>query len=248
MSSHFLEEHLRVLRLPTVLANYQRVAQGDTGRIGYLGDLAALEVGKRHENGVRNRIAAAHFPVIKTFEAFDFSFQPELPKRKVADLLDSTFIDQKRSVIFIGPTGVGKTHLLSAIGVCACTNGYRVLFVTASELLMSLISAKREDRLKQRLIAFERYHFLIIDELGYIPFEREATDLLFQVISGRYERGSIGITTNLAFPDWTQVFPDAMAASAIADRLVHHGTIFELTGESHRLRSRKKAPSASAGK
>ncbi len=248
MSNIFLDDHLRSLRLPTMLANYTRLSQGDVNRVTYLGELAALEVGKRHENGVRARIAAARFPVIKTIESFDFSLQPELPKRKIAELLDSSFIEQKRSVIFIGPTGVGKTHLISAIGVCACTNGYRVLFTTASDLLMSLIAAKRADRLKARFDAIDRYQLLIVDELGYIPFEREATDLLFQVISRRYERGSVAITTNVAFPDWTQVFPDAMAASAIVDRLVHHGTIFELAGESHRLRTRKKATMATGGK
>ena len=148
----------------------------------------------------------------------------------------------------MGSTGVGKTHLLSSIGIAACTNGHRVLFTTAAELLMSLIAAKREDRLKQRLTAIDRYAFVIVDELGYIPFEREATNLLFQVISGRYERGSIGITTNLAFPDWTQVFPDDTAASAVVDRLVHHAVIFELTGESYRLRSRKKGSTRTNGK
>jgi DNA replication protein DnaC len=240
MSAPFLEEHLRTLHLPTVLQNYKRLAQGDDARINYLGELSSLEVSKRHENGVRAKILAAKFPVIKTMESFDFTLQPELPRRKLTELLDCKFIDEKRNVVFIGTTGVGKTHLLTAIGVTACTNGYRVLFATAAELLMSLIAAKRDDRLDLRLKAIERYHFLIIDELGYIPFEREATDLLFQVISSRYERGSIGITTNLAFPNWTEIFPDAMAASAIVDRLVHHGVIFELSGESHRLRSRKK--------
>ncbi|MDH2910835.1 MAG: ATP-binding protein, partial [Candidatus Eremiobacteraeota bacterium] len=133
------------------------------------------------------------------------------------------------------------THLLSAIGFAACTHGYRVLFSTAAELLMSLIKAKREDRLRQRLETIDRYDFLLVDELGYIPFEREATDLLFQVITRRYERKSIGITTNLAFPDWVQVFPSENATGAVVDRLIHHGTVFELDGESHRLRSRKKA-------
>jgi DNA replication protein DnaC len=236
----FLEEHLRALRLPTMLDQYKRLAQGNDDRIGYLGELAGLELAKRHENGVRKRIVSARFPVIKTVESFDFSEHADLPKRKFTELLDSTFIDHYQNVIFIGPTGVGKSHLLSAIGIAACTNGYRVLFTTAAELLMSLIAAKREDRLKQRLAALDRYAFIIIDELGYIPFEREATNLLFQVISQRYERGSVGITTNLAFPDWTQVFADDMAASAVVDRLVHHAVIFELKGESHRLRSRKK--------
>jgi len=243
MNAPLLEEHLRSLRLPAILANYKRVAAGDDALIGYLGDLAILEVNKRHENGVRARIAGAKFPVIKTIEAFDFALQPNLPKTRMLELFNCRFIDEHRNVVLIGPTGVGKTHLLSALGVAACTQGYRVLFTTAAELLMSLIAAKREDRLRQRLATLDRYDLLLIDELGYIPFEREATDLLFQVIAKRYERKSVGITTNLAFPDWIQVFPDAMAASAVVDRLVHHGTVFELNGESHRLRARKKAAS-----
>ena len=234
-----LDEHLRLLRLPAILANYRRLADGDSDKIAFLRDLAGIEVDKRHENGVRARIAAAHFPVIKTMESFDFSLQPQLPKAKLLGLLDGRFVDEKRCPIFVGPTGVGKTHCLIAIGLAACTAGYRVLFTTAAELCMTLISAKREDRLKQRLASYDRFHVLLIDELGYIPFEREATDLLYQVISRRYERASIGLTTNLAFTEWTRVFPDPQAASAVVDRLVHYGTIFEFTGESHRLRSRR---------
>ncbi len=241
MNVPLLEEHLRSLRLPAMLANYRRISKDDDALIAYLGELAALEVGKRHENGVRGRIALAKFPVIKTIEAFDFSLQPTFPKGKLLELLSCAFIRQRRNLVFIGPTGVGKTHLLSAIGFAACTHGYRVLFSTAAELLMSLIKAKREDRLRQRLETIDRYDFLLVDELGYIPFEREATDLLFQVITRRYERKSIGITTNLAFPDWVQVFPSENATGAVVDRLIHHGTVFELNGESHRLRSRKKA-------
>ncbi len=190
---------------------------------------------------MRARIAAAHFPVIKTMESFDFLLQPQLPKAKLLDLLDGRFVAERRNPILIGPTGVGKTHSLIAIGLAACTAGYRVFFTTAAELCMTLITAKREDRLKQRLSSFDRYHFVLIDEMGYIPFEREATDLLFQVISRRYERASVGLPTNLAFTEWTQIFPDPNAASAVVDRLVHHGVIFEFTGESHRLRSRQAA-------
>lgn len=236
-----LDEHLRTLRLPTMLANYRRIADEESDKISFLHHLAALEIDKRHENGVRARIAAAHFPVVKTMESFDFSLQPQLPKTKLLDLLDGRFVAEKRNLILVGPTGVGKTHTLTAIGLAACAAGYRVLFTTAAELCMTLIAAKREERLKQRLTSYERYHLLLIDELGYVPFEREATDLLFQVISRRYERASIGLTTNLAFMDWTQVFPDPMTASAVVDRLIHHGIVFEFSGESHRLRTRQTA-------
>jgi DNA replication protein DnaC len=234
-----LEEHLRTLRLPAMLANYRRIAGEDADKLTFLHELVALEVDKRHENGVRARIAAAHFPVIKTMESFDFSLQPTLPKTKLLDLLDGRFVAEGRNPILVGPTGVGKTHCLVAIGLAACAAGYRVLFTTAAELCMTLIAAKHEDRLKQRLASYDRCHLLLIDELGYIPFEREATDLMFQVIAQRYERASIALTTNLAFQDWTQIFPDPMTASVVVDRLVHHAVIFEFTGESHRLRSRQ---------
>jgi len=238
-NSALIDEHLRVLRLPTILANYARIADGDGAKLSFLQELVALEVDRRHENGVRARIAAAHFPVVKTIESFDFSLQAQLPKGKLLELLDGRFVSNNINPILVGPTGVGKTHILTAIGLAACTAGYRVLFTTAAELCMNLISAKREDRLKQRLTQYERYQLLLIDELGYVPFEREATDLLYQVIAQRYERASVAVTTNLAFTDWTQVFPDPMTASVVVDRLVHHSMIFQFTGESHRLRTRK---------
>jgi DNA replication protein DnaC len=243
-----LDEHLRTLRLPAMLANYRRIADDDGEKVMYLQALAALEVDRRHENGVRARIAAAHFPVVKTMESFDFSLQPNLPKAKLFDLLDGRFIAEHINPILVGPTGVGKTHALTAIGLAACAAGYRVLFTTAAELCMNLIAAKREDRLKQRIASYERYQLLQIDELGYIPFEREATDLLYQIIAQRYERASIALTTNLAFTDWTQVFPDPMTASVVVDRLVHHSIIFEFTGESHRLRTRQAAAAARSRK
>jgi len=241
MEQHpLLEMHLRSLRLPTMLGQYKRLASDITQPIEYLTQLASLEVAKRHENGVRARITAAHFPVIKTIESFDFSLQPQVPKAKLLELFDCTFIDNRRNMICIGPPGTGKTHILLAIGLAACTRGYRTIFVTAAELLMSLIGAKREARLDRKLRSYDRYDLILIDELGYIPFEREATDLLFQIISQRYERASIAITTNLAFSDWTNIFPDPMAATAVIDRLVHHGTVFEFAGESQRLRARQR--------
>jgi DNA replication protein DnaC len=248
MDQHpLLELHLRTLKLPAMLSNYKRLADDITQPVDYLAQLAALEATRRHENGVRARIAAAHFPVIKTIESFDFTMQPKLPKVKFLELFDCTFVDQHRNVICIGPPGTGKTHCLLSLGLAACTRGYRVLFVTAAELLMSLIAAKHESQLDRKLRAYERYDLLLIDELGYIPFEREATDLLFQVISGRYERKSVAISTNLAFTDWTNIFPDPMAATAVIDRLVHHGAVFEFAGESQRLKARQNRGKSTGG-
>jgi DNA replication protein DnaC len=210
-----------------------------------LNDLVALEVNKRHENGIRTRIAAARFPTLKTIEAFEFSLQPQLPKAKLLEHFDGEFIKQHRNLILYGPPGTGKTHCLIALGTAACMRGYRVRFTTAAELLMSLIEAKRNGALERKFLWLERFDLLLVDELGYIPFEREQTDLLFNVISARYERASIAITTNLAFEQWTQIFPDAMAASAVIDRLIHHGTVLQFGGESHRLRSRKAGKSES---
>jgi len=236
-----LESHLRHLKLPSFLENYRRVADEQRDPVMYLDTLLHLEMDRRSANGVRQRIANAHFPSIKTFDGFDFRQQPKLPKVKVLSLLDSMFVREKRNIVFYGPPGVGKTHCLLAIGHAACMNGYRTLFTTAAELLTMLIEAKENGSLTKRLRALERYHLLLIDELGYVPFERQATDLLFQLISRRYEASSVVITTNLAFEQWGQIFPDPMAARAIIDRLIHHGAIFEFSGESYRLRQRSGA-------
>ncbi len=238
--SPLLEMQLRALKLSAILANYRPRLSDHTDPLPYLCDLVALEMTKRQENGTRTRIAAAHFPTLKTLESFDFSLQPELPKAKLLEHFDGAFVAAHRNIILNGPPGVGKSHILCALGLELCMRGYRVLFTTAAALLMRLISAKRSGTLEREYRAFERIDLLLIDELGYIPFEREATDLLFQLISQRYERRSIALTTNLPFEKWTQVFPDEMTATAVIDRLVHHGAVFAFTGQSHRLRTRGK--------
>lgn len=240
IESPLLEMQLRSLHLSTVLTNYRRLLGEHAEPLPYLCDLISLEAAKRQENGVRARIAAAHFPTIKTIESFDFALQPELPKAKLLEHFDGAFVDGRRNLILSGPPGVGKSHVLSALGLAMCTRGYRVLFTTAAALLMKLIAAKRIGALERQYRSLDRIDLLLIDELGYVPFEREATDLLFQLISQRYERRSIAITTNLPFEKWTQVFPDEMTATAVIDRLVHHGAVFGFTGQSHRLRSRGK--------
>jgi len=235
-----LEMQLRGLRLSGMLANYRRLLKDHAEPLPYLADLVALETTKRQENGVRGRIAAAHFPTTKTLESFDFRLQPELPKAKVLEHFDGSFVEKHRNLIFCGQPGLGKTHLLIALGMSMCMHGYRTFFTTAAAMLMKLIDAKRNGTLERHLRALDRIDVLLIDELGYIPCEREASDLLFQVISQRYERRSIAMTTNLPFERWGEIFPEEMTANAVIDRLIHHGSLFVFSGESHRLRTRKK--------
>ncbi|HEV2261596.1 MAG TPA: ATP-binding protein, partial [Candidatus Rubrimentiphilum sp.] len=162
-----LEMHLRSLHLPAILANYRRLLAEHADPATYLENLIALEVSKRQENGVRAKIAAAHFPTIKTIEAFDFTLQPALPKAKLLEHFDAAFVDTHRNLIFSGPPGVGKTHLLNALGFAACTHGRRVLFTTAAALLMKLIDAKRNGTLERQYKKLDRIDLLLIDELGY---------------------------------------------------------------------------------
>jgi DNA replication protein DnaC len=239
MNTALIEEHLRILRLPGALSHYRHLAEKGKDPLTYLGDVLAAEVERRHEGSIKRRIAEARLPTLKTLETFDFTLQPNVPKLKILELASGAFIGDRRTLVFYGPPGTGKTHCLIAIGLAACTNGHRTLFTTAAGLLTSLLDAKRDGTLARKLRWIDRFALLLVDELGYVPFEREATDLLFQVISQRYERSSIAITTNLAFEQWTQIFPDAMAARAVIDRLIHHGSVFEFSGESHRLRSRQ---------
>jgi DNA replication protein DnaC len=247
MKDVILASLLKDLHLPTFNANYIRLAKQDEKKIMYLQELATLETEKRKENGDRARVISAKFPLVKTIDTFDFSKHPVTLKKTITDLLAGEYIDTKSSVVFLGPPGVGKTHLACGLGYAACRQGRRVLFTTAADLLMSLVSAKKDDKIKQRLVALDRFDLLILDELGYIPFEKEATDLLYQVISRRYERGSFIITTNLDFPEWTNVFPSAAAASAVVDRIVHHAHIFELSGNSYRLASRSSGGRTASG-
>jgi DNA replication protein DnaC len=211
MESPLLEMQLRSLHLPTVLTNYRRLLGEHAEPLPYLSDLISLEAAKRQENGIRARIAAAHFPTIKTIESFDFTLQPELPKAKLLEHFDGAFVEGRRNLILSGPPGVGKSHILSALGLAMCTRGFRVSFTTAAALLMKLIAAKRTATLERHYRSLDRIDLLLIDELGYVPFEREATDLLFQLISQRYERRSIALTTNLPFEKWTQVFDASLS-------------------------------------
>ena len=163
-----------------------------------------------------------------------------MKKPQILQLAECHFIAEKTNVIFLGPCGTGKTHLSIALGHAACAKGYKVYFDTAAGLINSLTEAKNAYRLSLKMKQLKRFDLIICDELGYIPFDRTGTDLLFQVVAARYEHGSMIITTNLPFSEWTKVFHDSATAAAVIDRLVHHSVIIQMTGESYRLASKVK--------
>lgn len=234
-----LEEHLKTLRLMTFLESYQPMAQQSSrsnhSYPQYLSQLAEAEVNQRTEAAIQRRIKAAKFPLAKTLDAFDFNAQPKINKKQILQLAQCHFVTEKNNLIFVGPPGTGKTHLSIAIGLNACTLGHKVYFSTAAGLINQLLEAKNEFRLSKRFRQLTRFDLIICDELGYIPFDRDGTDLLFQLVTARYEQGSMIITTNLPFSDWTNVFHDSATAAAVIDRLVHHSTIVAISGESYRL-------------
>lgn len=237
-----IEGHLNVLNLSGMLVTYkelsERATEGNLQYEEYLALLLEEEVKKKTEGSIKRKIATAKFPYMKTIEEFDFGFQPNLKEKDVIRLSSLEFIEQKGNVIFLGPPGVGKTHLAVAIGIKACIAKYRVVFITAQRLMEDLTLSQKDGSLIERLMAYSRLHLLIVDELGYMPIKREQANLLFQLISIRYEKGSIILTSNYNFDDWSRIFEDNIVASAIIDRLVHHANIFYINGSSYRLKGK----------
>src|SRR5215213_7497968 len=196
------------------------------------------EVAARQSNGGELRIRAARFPARKTLEEFDYDHQRSLKRDMVAHLGALDFVEARDNIVFLGPPGTGKTHLAIGIAIRACQAGHRVLFATASQWVDRLAAAHHSGTLQAELVRLARYPLLVVDEVGYIPFEPEAANLFFQLVSSRYERASLIVTSNKPFGRWGEVFGDEVVAAAMIDRLVHHADVVALKGDSYRLKNR----------
>ncbi len=206
----------------------------------FLLGVTTTELEIRKKNRLKERLRQAKFPLMKPFETFNLEEVPELDPIEFKELRDCSFIGEKRNRILIGKSGTGKSHLATAIGVEACLNDYKTRFVTGYELVNELVEAQKERDLSRVLRKYSRFHLLIIDELGYIPFTKEGAQLLFQVLADRHERGSVMITSNLGFADWTEIFGEATLTTALLDRVTHNAKILNCKWESYRLRQSLK--------
>jgi DNA replication protein DnaC len=231
---------LRQLRLPTVAANYarfaQEAAQSSQRYEEYLLALLNEEVSQRDVNRRKRLVREARFPVLRTLDELDFSVIPSLNKVKVLQLADGEYIQQRQNIALIGGIGTGKTHVAISLGLCACEQGHKVRFYTAAGLINKLLEAQESHSISKLEARLMKYKLIILDEVGFIPFSQKGAQMLFSFISQRYQRGSLIVTSNLGFAEWTEVFGDPRLTSALLDRLTHHCHILEFTGKSYRFR------------
>jgi DNA replication protein DnaC len=244
MPQVLLTHHLKALKLPTFLREYDKLArQCATEGVDhprYLLRLAELELIDRERRTVERRIKEARFPAVKSLDSFDFAAIPSLNKTLVLELARSEYVARRENVIALGNSGTGKSHIALGLGLAACQKGLSVGFTTAASLVHELLEARDEKRLLrlQRQLAGNK--LLIIDELGYVPLSPSGAELLFEVFSQRYERGSTIVTSNLPFDEWTSVFASERLTGALLDRLTHHVHILEMNGDSYRLKQSKR--------
>jgi DNA replication protein DnaC len=238
-----LQQQLTYLNLPFLRKNYEDfAAQAATAQwphVDYLSRLIAGETAARQDRARERRIQQARFPVIKTMESFDYTWPGKINRPQVQNLFRLKFIEDKANVLLVGGVGLGKSHLGIALGHAACLAGHRVLFATAIDIINNLSAAQKTGRLAHELKKYLAPAVLVMDELGYLPIDKHGADLLFQVISGRYERGAIILTTNKAFKQWPSIFNnDSTLTSAILDRILHHAETVVIEGKSYRMKDR----------
>ena len=243
-STLLLEHHLKQLKLPTMLREYAPVAAGCTKERldypAYLLRLAERELIEREQRAAERRIKTARFPIIKTLETFDFNAQPSINEQMLRQLMVGEYIDRRENILIVGNSGTGKTHLASALGFVACTQGLKVRFFTVTGLVTHLLEMREERRLERALEQLRRQHLLLLDELGYVPFSKTGAELLFDVVSRAYEQQSLIVTTNLPFENWTEVLGSERLTGALLDRLTHRVHIIEANGESYRLKESRR--------
>ena len=237
-----IESYLKSLKLSGIMPVYEELSLKATkSKLQYEEYLLLLleeEIKRKQDASVKSKIISAKFPFVKTIEEFDFSFQPDFKEKEIIRLSGLEFIENKENIIFLGPPGVGKTHLAIGLGIKACIQKCRVIFISASKLLEDLLISSKNGTLVNKLLMYSRFNLLIIDELGYMPIVKEQANLLFQLISMRYEKGSVILTSNYNFDEWSKVFDDNIVASAIIDRLVHHSSLFYINGSSYRIKDK----------
>ena len=236
-----LSKLLLRLQLPYMRAHYHELAQTAAEQqwtpLDYFQRLIEGEVARREDNSLQRRIRLARFPLIKTLDQFQWNWPKKINRQQIQNLFRLNFVEQKSNAIFLGGVGLGKTHLCIALGHTACLRGYSVLFTTAVDIINSLSAAQAHGNLKRELRKYLQPRLLLIDELGYLPIDKHGADLLFQVISQRYERGAIVLTTNRAYKHWPEIFNnDSTLTSALLDRLLHHAETVLIEGKSYRMK------------
>jgi len=234
-----LAHYLKTLKLPTFQREYQKLARlcatEGVDHVGYLFRLSEREMIERDRRKVERRIKAAKFPVAKSLDSFDFAAIPKLNKMQVLELARCEWIERRENVIALGPSGTGKTHVALGLGLAACQKGLSVGFTTAAALVSEMMEARDERRLLRFQKQMAAYNLLIIDELGFVPLSKTGAELLFELISQRYERGATLITSNLPFDEWTETLGSERLTGALLDRITHHVSILEMNGDSYRL-------------
>jgi DNA replication protein DnaC len=238
-----IQEYCQKLNLPVIADRWsdlsEQAAKDNVPYSSFLFSLLEAEIIEKHDRATKTMVKLAKLPFRKTLDEFDFSVQPSVDERRIRELMTLSFLRNHENPIFLGPPGIGKTHLAVSIGLQAISKGYKTYFITAHDLVTQLRKADVENKLEKKLRAFVKPSLLIIDEMGYMKLDDSGAHYLFQVIARRYERGSIILTSNKSFGEWGDIIGDPVIATAMLDRLLHHSRIFNLSGESYRLKEKR---------